>query len=183
MNRRNKKGVTLVELIICCAIIVMVGGACTAVLLSGHRIFNSSSVSASTQMDADVIQTYLTNIVPRAKEIALANSIDPTDTESCYLYFKDNTFCIHTNGKDVNLPSVSEFKCQLKSAGNTSSSRAQFVYTIISTDGTSYSSGFVLANLVYNTVITGGTFSSDEITLSPTNDGEDAGATVMVKFS
>lgn len=164
MMNRNKSGVTLVELIICCAIIVLIGGACTAVMLSGHKIFNSSSVSASVQMDADVIQTYLTSFVPRAKKIEKADAVDFNITEGCYLYFKDKTFYIRANGKDTSIPSVSEFKCQLKSAGSTSSSRAQFVYTVVASDGSSYSSGFVLANLVYANVISD--FSAEEIVLS-----------------
>ena len=50
--KKSKKGITLVELVICCAIIVMLGGACTAVLASGSRVYNQSTSAATSQMDA-----------------------------------------------------------------------------------------------------------------------------------
>lgn len=157
MMRKNKRGVTLVELIICCGIMVMVGGACTAVLMSGHNIFNNSANAANTQLDADVIQMYLTNAVPRATAISqiemATDDLEVAEARSkitgCCLYFHDDTFYIRSNGKDIAIPSVVDFKYHLENSGKTgsTSARALFTYTVTGTDGSSYSSGFVLGNI------------------------------------
>ena len=79
--KQSKKGITLVELVICCAILVLLGGACTAVLVSGQTVFNTSSKTANAQLDADVLQTYLMNLLPPAKNIKEANRLtDVKDT-------------------------------------------------------------------------------------------------------
>lgn len=52
--KRTKKGITLVELVVCCGIMVMLAGACTAVLVSGARLFSDSSDTARAQLQYTV---------------------------------------------------------------------------------------------------------------------------------
>lgn len=149
--RYSKKGVTLVELIICCAIIVMVGGACTAILMSGQTIFNKSTSSAAAQLDTDVIQTYFTNLLPRTSDFA---QIDLSDAQSkttgmCLYFDTADNFIIRTSGKDVIIESVADFTYRLVCAGQTGYARPQFIYTVTMKDGSSYTSGYVLCNLKF----------------------------------
>ena len=99
--KKSKKGVTLVELIICCGIIVMLGGACTAVLASGSTIFNQRSRMAGAQLDADVLQTYMINILPSAENIKDTPRDDAKDIAADQgeaLFFNDNgEFTIRSN--------------------------------------------------------------------------------------
>ena len=152
--RKNKKGVTLVELIICCGIIVMIGGACTAVLMSGHKIFTNSSNSANAQLDTNVIQTYFTNVLPRSKSIFATSIIAAQEnTEDFCIYFAgdDKVFTLRTAGKDVALNSVADFKYNLIPAGDGTDDavKPQFIYTVTMKDGSSYTGGYVLMNLHY----------------------------------
>lgn len=157
--KTSKKGITLVELIICCGIIVMLGGACTAVLMSGERIFSRSSSSANAQLDTDVVQSYLTYILPRATTItqlpdSSAASI-PSTGVCVYFDETDDTFVIRVDGKDTAIRSVTSFTYSLVRAGDplSVSARAQFVYTFGTNDGASYTSGFVLSNKAYSDII------------------------------
>lgn len=160
--KKNKKGITLVELIICCGIIVMVGGACTALLMSGQTIFNRSSSSANAQLDTDVIQTYLTNVVPRARTVSAVTEVDvEANTTDFCLYFdgeddgeeEDGVFTIRVNGKNTTIRSVTDFKYHMIPAGDGEDDavKPQFFYTVYLSDGSNYSSGFVLINLNYKT--------------------------------
>lgn len=155
--RRTKKGVTLVELIICCGIIVMIGGACTAVLMSGHKIFNNSAASANAQLETDVLQTYLTNMIPRAPTIRQLESVEAISDENdkdCIYIDNDGIFFIRVDGKSVELRSVVEFEYKLVPAGkHVNRRRPQFVYKVTLVDGTTYTSGFVLGNLIYDFAI------------------------------
>ena len=71
MMKRTKKGFTLVELIICCAIMTMLAGACTALLMSGEKLFSTGSKSALTQMDVNVLQATILNRLPSANAVEL----------------------------------------------------------------------------------------------------------------
>ena len=153
--KKSKKGVTLVELIICCGIIVMLGGACTAVLLSGQRIFNTSSGSAGAQLDTDVVQAYLTNVVPRATNIGQPSDVSAITAGTC-LYFAgggSDVFTIRIDGKETSIRSVSDFKYQIVPAGTADSARSQFLYELTMDDGSTYSSGFIMGNLAYTKII------------------------------
>lgn len=156
--KTTKKGVTLVELIICCGIIVMVGGACTAVLMSGHKIFNNSAASANAQLETDVLQTYLTSFVPLASTVRELEGLDDVDditvnAKDCIYIDDEGTFFIRIKGKDVTVRSVTDFKYRLVPAGDkVGTRRPQFVYEVTMTDGTTYTSGFVLSNLVYDSI-------------------------------
>ena len=153
--KKTKKGVTLVELIICCGIIVMVGGACTAVLLSGQSIFNTSAGSANAQLDTDVVQTYLTQLAPRATNIGQIDSDDTVPAEGNCIYFDGDTFVIKVGSEETTISSITDFKYEIAPAGapESLSARAYLNYTMFLSDGSSFSSGFVLSNLAYSAVI------------------------------
>ena len=174
--KRTKKGITLVELVICCAIIVLIGGAATALLLSGEHLFSSSANSASNQMELDVLQSYMMNIIPSAKNIGVSTDgegklVVPT-TGSC-IYFDDNdtqtkdddTFIIRIGSKEAEIRSVTGFKYRVVRAGvkpiepevegaetEKDTARAQFIYTVTFLNGETYQGGFVINNLSYPVV-------------------------------
>lgn len=152
MMHKSKKGVTLVELVICCAIIVMLGGACSAVLASGSRIFNTSSHTANAQLDANVIQNYMMNLIPSADEMRPTTLEEARENSvgNC-LFFDNDVFTIRINGKNTTIRSVDEFTYDIIRAGDPSSStaRAQFVYTITLSDKNTLTGGFVLSNMTY----------------------------------
>lgn len=155
--KRSKKGITLVELVITCAIIVLLGGACTSVLVSGQSIFNTSTKSANAQLDADVLQTYLMNLLPPSKNINKLNSVDEAKnqaTGNC-LYFDGDQFTLRSEGKDTVISSVTEFAYSVVPAGDPDSTtvRAQLQYTITLKDGSTLEGGFVMGNVAYDSSI------------------------------
>lgn len=165
MMKQSKKGITLVELVICCAILVLLGGACTAVLVSGQTVFNTSSKTANAQLDADVLQTYLMNLLPPAKNIK-AGSLDEatvtTEKFNAIFFDNDNVFTLR-RGKDfTTIQSITGFQYNIVSAGEaaSTSARAQLQYTITLTDGSEINGGFVLANVKYDADALPGTGST-----------------------
>lgn len=164
--KQSKKGITLVELVICCAILVLLGGACTAVLVSGQTVFNTSSKTANAQLDADVLQTYLMNLLPPAKNIKKADSLDDvknTTKEFNAIFFdNDNVFTLR-RGKDfTTIQSIAGFQYKIVPAGEaaSTSARAQLQYTITLTDSSEINGGFVLANVKYDADVLPGTGST-----------------------
>lgn len=152
MMKHTKKGVTLVELVITCAIIVMLGGACTAVLISGQHVYSTSASAANATLEANVLQTYMLNLLPSSSVVELvADSDDAVDkTTGNYLYFNDeDQFVIQTDGKTTIVNGVTEFTYSFEKAGASNTARAQFVYTATMDDGSTYSGGFVLGNVKY----------------------------------
>lgn len=164
MMKQSKKGITLVELVICCAILVLLGGACTAVLVSGQTVFNTSSKTANAQLDADVLQTYLMNLLPPAKNIKAGSLDEATATTeglefNAIFFDNDNVFTLR-RGKDfTTIRSIAGFQYTIVCAGEAptdptddsgSGARAQLKYTITLTDGSKINGGFVLANVKYS---------------------------------
>ena len=155
--KRSKKGVTLVELVICCTIIVLLGGACSAVLASGATIFNQSANTANAQMDAEVLYNYLIKIVPAAQDLEQVTVTEAkAKTTGCALYFdvneeNENCFIIQVNGKQTTIRSITEFEYQVLRAGDPASdtARAQLLYTAKLSDGNTLEGGFVLSNVKY----------------------------------
>lgn len=154
--KHSKKGVTLVELIICCAIIVMLGGACSAVLASGSTIFNTSSHTASAQMDSDVLQNFMMNLIPSSKSVSqiTVDEAKALASGNCLFFDEenDNLFTVRVDGKNTSIRSVTEFEYQIIRAGDPDSdtARAQFIYTVTLSDGNTLSGGFVLNNMKYD---------------------------------
>lgn len=149
MMKHTKKGVTLVELVITCAIIVMLGGACTAVLISGQHVYSTSASAANATLEANVLQTYMLNLLPSSSQVNLVDEDDIGD-DGNYLYFNDeDQFVIQTDGKTTIVNGVTKFDYSFKRAGVSGTSRAQFVYTATLNDGSTYSGGFILGNVKY----------------------------------
>ena len=154
--KNSKKGITLVELIICCAIIVMLGGACSAVLASGSTIFNTSSHTANAQMDSDVLQNFMMNLIPSTNNVSQITVAEAKALSggNC-LFFddeNDNLFTVRIDGKNTSIRSVKEFEYQIIRAGDPDSdtARAQFVYTVTLSDGNKLNGGFVLSNMKFD---------------------------------
>lgn len=148
--RNSKKGVTLVELIICCAIIVMLGGACSAVLVSGATIFNKSTSTANAQLDAEVLQNFMINLIPSTQDICQTDSdTAKASTTGSYLYFDDGKFIIQIDGVKTSIRSITEFEYDILRAGDSDTARAQLKYTASLTDGSKLEGGFVLSNVKF----------------------------------
>ena len=167
--KKSKKGITLVELVICCAIIVMLGGACTAVLMSGEIIYSNSSKAATAQMDANVVQTYMKNLLPSSTGILQTdNDTAKASTTGTYLFFDGNTFTIRIDGSDNTVRSVSGMQYSLVRAGdpNSANARVQFQYTVTLTDNSVFTGGYVLSNVGYDSA-TMDAICDQELSTSP----------------
>ena len=155
--KRSKKGVTLVELVICCTIIVLLGGACSAVLASGATVFNQSSNTANAQMEAEVLYNYLIKVIPAAQDLEQVTVAEAkAKTAGCSMYFdvneeNENCFIIQVDGNQTTIRSITEFKYEVLRAGDPSSdtARAQLKYTAKLSDGNTLEGGFVLSNVKY----------------------------------
>lgn len=152
--KKSKKGITLVELVICCAIIVMLGGACTAVLASGAKIFNTSSQTANAQLDADVLQNFMINNLPSAQNPNYDCSLDEAKalTDGIAIYVEDNALTIQVNGNATSIRSITEFKYSFVKAGDSGSSnaRTQFQYVATLNNGSTLEGGYILGNEKYS---------------------------------
>lgn len=183
--KHSKKGITLVELIICCAIIVLLAGACTALLLSGQRAFNNGSEIANSQMESSVLQTHLLKIVP------LAYSALPVDSENdasgfdqaknmaaddghC-MYFEDGVLIIRTGGKDYPIDAIAEFEYDVQVAGAGASGSAEeetqtpaetTVPGIYDEEDDEPIYGFPRAQLIYKVTLTDGNTYSGGFVMS-----------------
>ena len=159
--KNSKKGITLVELVICCAIIVMLGGACTAVLASGSTIFNHSAKAASAQLDSDVLQTHMINLLPSAKNIRSADHSEAKDIsegKGTSLFLDENgTFIIRNNGSNTTIHSVESFSYEVLRAGTSDTAKAQLKYAVKFYDGSILEGGFLLTNVTYTNDLPSGT--------------------------
>jgi hypothetical protein len=169
--KKSKKGITLVELVICCAVLALLAGAVTAVLMSGEHLFSTSADSASAQMELDVLQTNLVGIMPSAKNISVSSMNHdgfafPLTGHS--IYFNDSKLIIRSSvavnedgvtsvsTKETELSGVVSFSYKITPAGvipqdasATATARPLFSYTVTFSDGTVYRGGFVINNFPY----------------------------------
>lgn len=147
--KKSKKGVTLVELVICCFIIVMLGGACTVLLMSGEHIYSSSANAAGAQLDSDVLQTYMMKIVPPADSVSVG-TVPGADQDGVF-FDDEGVFTISANGKLTTIDSVAKFEYSLMKAGDSASTnaRAQLVYTVTMDDDSTFTGGFIMSNVEY----------------------------------
>lgn len=152
--KHSKKGITLVELVICCAIIVMLGGACTAVLSSGATIFNQSSSTANAQLDSDVLQTFMINTLPSAVNPDTSKSLTQAKAlaSGTAIYVEDDVLTIQIDGNSTTIPSIKEFTYSFICAGDPAhpGARTQMVYTATLSNGATLDGGFVLCNETYD---------------------------------
>lgn len=154
--KKSKKGVTLVELVICCFIIVMLGGACTSLLMSGEHIYSTSADAAGAQLDSDVLQTYMMKLLPLTKGAGLVAESEfesaKSSTSGNYLYFdeaNEGKFTLRMNGDNTTIGSISDFYYKVEKAGTSDSARAQFVYKVTMNDDSEFVGGFVMSNVKY----------------------------------
>lgn len=169
--KKSKKGVTLVELVICCVIIVLLAGACTSVLLSGFKVYSSGSEVANTQLQMDVLQKTLYNGLPAAKVIDTeSTAVDAVDTGIAVYFDEDGLFTVRTNGSNMTIDSVKEFKYSFVKAGDDSSTtaRAMLQYSVTFENNAVYSGGIVLSNLCYDGSVSGLT----DVSISADDEGE-----------
>ena len=181
--KHSKKGVTLVELIICCGILGLLGLGCTTLLLSGHNAFSSGAKATESQMDLALVQNQLIKFVPSASSFTISPDESNVQSKGHYVSFQENedgskVFTVRNNGKDITAESIASFTYQIiraaeaapeatePPAGATESTepvenedasqgyaRAQFVYTVRTKDGSTFKGGFLLCNLAYDKLI------------------------------
>lgn len=190
MMKRTKKGFTLVELIICCAIMTMLAGACTALLMSGEKLFSTGSKSALTQMDVNVLQTTMLNRLPSANSVELVlgeipeEQATPGEDEKnvTELFFDEvdgkQVFTIRHDGKGTTIPEIEEFTCYLMPIGASETARAQFHYTATCKNGAVYSGGMALSTMNFATATADAAFpaalisETDPLRLHELPDGQ-----------
>jgi len=168
MNR-SKKGVTLVELVIACTIMVLLAGACTAVLVSGQRLFITGAQTATNQLEANLLQTSLLKSLPNVIGLEV-KSIDAVlndaNADGVSIFMKPgDALTIRKNGVNMTVNNVKSFEYKFKRAGKeasydadgdpttpevtTNTAKTRFVYTAELEDGTSITGGLVLTNIPY----------------------------------
>jgi len=188
----SKKGVTLVELVVSCTIMVLLAGACTAVLLSGQKLFLSSTQTANNQLEANLLQTTILKALPSAAKVSVKNLNDvKADTTGVGIYFDDNTFTVQNKGNSITVNNVDEFEFSFEMVGKeiaitpavtpdpadpsataipavmSDTARTQFVYTAKLEDGSEISGGIVLSNVIYkNSGVEGFSGVLETLTLS-----------------
>ncbi len=158
--KKSKKGVTLVELVICCAITVMLAGACTAVLISGQRVWKSGSESANAQMTADILQTSLYGKLPSYGSVEVVSTANSTGVSTLkgsatgtLLYFNDeDVLVIQNSGDTMTVNDVTDFTYTFLKVGSKESARTQFNYTATLADGREFSGGIVISNLAFKDI-------------------------------
>lgn len=152
MRKQSKRGITLVELIICCAITLLLGGACLTVLLSGQDMFTKGTQTANTMMEAEIFQTFMLEQLPSASEIA---QTEPNGISQSKMYSRltveDQAVTISTGDNIIRLATISDCRYAVIPAGLPASASAQpqLVYTLYFADGASLSGGFVMTNMRY----------------------------------
>lgn len=152
MRKRSKRGITLVELAICCAITLLLGGACLTVLLSGRGMFDKGAQTADTMLETDIFQTFMMQQLPSATSITQTESDGVLQSETCsYLAVEDGGVTLHRGSNVIRLTTIRDCRYAVIPAGlpASDSARAQFVYTLYFKDGTSLSGGFVMAGIRY----------------------------------
>ena len=176
MMKRSKKGFTLVELIICCAIMTMLAGACTALLMSGEKLFSTGSKSALTQMDVNLLQTTMLNRLPSANAVELVLGEIPEEQATpgqdeknvTEIFFDDvdgeKVFTIRYDGKGTTIPEIKSFTCYLLPIGASETARAQFNYTATCKNGDVYSGGMALSTMNFATTTAGDDFPDALVT-------------------
>jgi len=170
MNK-SKKGVTLVELVIACSIMVLLAGACTAVLVSGQRLFISGAQTATNQLEANLLQTSLLKSLPNVVgvEVTTTDAVK-NDTDGVSIFMENGgSLTIRKNGTNMTVNNVKTFEYRFKIAGkeatydadgdpttpetlSTDTAKARFIYTAELEDGTSITGGLVLTNIPYKNV-------------------------------
>ena len=152
MRKRSKRGITLVELAICCAITLLLGGGCLTVLLSGRDMFDKGAQTADAMLEADIFQTLMMQQLPSVTGIAQTDPDDISKNETCRrLAVEDNAVTIHIGDNVIRLAAISDCRYSVIPAGlpTSDSAQSQLVYTLYFKDGTSLSGGFVMTGIRY----------------------------------
>lgn len=152
MRMRSKRGITLVELAICCAITLLLGTACLTVLLSGRGMFDKGVQTANSMLEADIFQTFMMQQLPYATGIAQTVPNDLAQSERySHLTAENGKLTIDTGGSTICLATIKDCSYAVIPAGLPSSklTQPQLVYTLHFEDGASLSGGFVMANMRY----------------------------------
>ena len=143
------------ELVICCVIMVLLAGACTAVVVSGQKLFITGSETANTQLEVNALQTAIVNTLPHMVTVEQKGVADAQGaTKGVSIFYAGDALTIRNAENDIILDGVTALKCEFKRVGKSDSdtARAQFVYTATMSDGSTISSGVVLPNTKYTDV-------------------------------
>ena len=176
--KKSKKGVTLVELVICCAIMVMLAGACTAVLVSGQRLYASGSGSANARITADLLQTSLYGKLPgkgsvKVIPVSVAADVTPVKGSSTgtALYFQDgDVLVIQNDGNPMTVNDVTGFTYTFQKVGINDSARTQFHYTATLANGGTCSGGIVSSKLAFQDITLAADTGSTTLSLQNISD-------------
>ena len=176
MCTRSKKGLTLVELAICCAITLLLGSACLSLLLSGRSLFDKGAQSANSAMEYDILQTFMMQQLPSAVEIEQIATPDSVQSSKVgTLSVEDGALVICTGSTVIRLTTISDLQYTMIRAGHSASHTAapQLCYTVHFKDGSSFNAGFVLVNMKYDAAMDTlhGSLSENPLRIYPARAG------------
>lgn len=94
-NNKSKKGFTLIEMILVCAIIAIVLGAFTSIVLSATRSYNSFFELSTLENEAIFLENELDKAIKPASSIHILSEVPKTlEEENAYIYSKDGNILI-----------------------------------------------------------------------------------------
>ena len=152
---KNKKGMSLVELIAVMVISVVVVGAALLALYGGSRGATDGSADFANHGDAHLLETWLRDNIPTVGSAAVSNKIG-SGANTYSLFFTDGgSFEIARNGKSVmRISGIQSFAVSTQNSGSEAGSNLgqnqTFQYTITAASGGrsfALSGGIVLNNV------------------------------------
>ena len=182
--RKSKKGITLVEMVIACVIMVLLGGACTAVLVSGQKLFLSGTTMANNQLDSNVVQTTMLKALPKTERVIWKNTVNSARAEDTgvSIFFEIDaagevgSLVIRQNETEITVNKVKDFSYSFERVGQKNdaeptleTAKAQFIYTVVMEDDSVITGGVVLTNVRYRDV--DDSLDDDEMSGSLKNGG------------
>lgn len=146
MKINNKRGFTLIELIMTTAITVLLIGAAGVVMILGLRVFNTSAIAAQQQKDTRLVETALKD------SLATATSYNFSASKSgdVQLFFSSDTLTMKMNSQTLTLDTINsvEVTYELRTTG------ACYATYVITTDGVSQKGAVVMNNVTSATAST-----------------------------
>lgn len=173
---KNKKGMSLVELIAVMAISVVVVGAALLALYGGSRGATDGSADFANHGDAHLLETWLRDNMPTADSAAVSKTIG-SGANTYSLFFTDGgSFEIARDGKSVmQISGIQSFTVSAQNSGSDVESNPgqnqTFKYTITSAGGgrSFVLSGGIVLNNASAVSDTSSLVIPSEQTLTPSN--------------
>lgn len=107
MNK-NKKGLTLIELLIVIALIGLISTAAFSMNIFGAKTFKRSEERADRQFELRMVADFITRKVRYAKTVEILNSVPLPSARYCDIYLQDGAIIFNNNGVRANVPGAAD---------------------------------------------------------------------------